>query len=578
LVEELKFHVVNAAMVRRMKVAKTIDDALPARTPTPAQVQALRRGEALPADGPSVGTCVEAMVVNILEGRVALYGMEVWLKALPVGMFWGPDVQPSQFTDDRLARALDSLWDQGLDEMYATMVKHWGGEFRLTLRQLFCDGSTVGLQGAYDLPPDEPGPVPERGYSKDNDRANKQFVLASTVQQDGIPVAFTVQDGAMSDSVLFRTHLGLLQQQLSELEQDLFVGDCKMCDQETLGVLRAQGLHALTRLPRTFKAHDTLIQDALAHPACWTELLNLPGRTSQDPQRIYRGYRTTMPMPLLQPGKDGKLYEEIWSALVVHSSELERSHRESYARRLENEKLEWEARLCRERKERFSSPEEAAVVLDKLQQKQNKSVGWKVMGRTEQETVPAKRAVGRPRKDEVPQTRTAYRLHLELEADLERQEQEKREHGLFVIVQSRLLQSDSDAREGLQKYREKSVVEEGFRWTKAPSQVAPVLLHTPTRVAALGFVFAVALAAYRITQKQIRDELSSRQETIPGHHGRPTQSPTVHFLMRVFANVLRVTLRTEEKVSYVLQGWTPLHERILDLLGLPRDLYTRHIL
>ena len=72
-----------------------------------------------PKPPPSVGTCAEAMILNILEGRVALCQMEQWLRGLAVDALWGPEVLPSQFTDDRLALALDDLFEAGTETLYS---------------------------------------------------------------------------------------------------------------------------------------------------------------------------------------------------------------------------------------------------------------------------------------------------------------------------------------------------------------------------------------------------------------------------------------------------------------------------
>jgi transposase len=77
-------------------------------------------------------------------------------------------------------------------------------------------------------------------------------------------------------------------------------------------------------------------------------------------------------------------------------------------------------------------------------------------------------------------------------------------------------------------YREKNVVEEGSYWVWSPGQVAPVFLRTPTRIAALGLVFMIALATYRLMQRQARKSLQEREETIAGHHGRPTSAGRSH--------------------------------------------------
>jgi transposase len=102
-----------------------------------------------------------------------------------------------------------------------------------------------------------------------------------------------------------------------------------------------------------------------------------------------------------------------------------------------------------------------------------------------------------------------------------------------------------------------------------------MFLHKPLRIAALGFVFAIALMLYRILQYVLRNRLRETDETIAGHHGRPTQKPTVAFVQRLFSGVIRITMETPTGVQSWMQGFTEVLRRILTLFGLPTDLNER---
>ena len=122
-------------------------------------------------------------------------------------------------------------------------------------------------------------------------------------------------------------------------------------------------------------------------------------------------------------------------------------------------------------------------------------------------------------------------------------------------------------------YREKNNVEEGFRWLKAPCQVAPVFLHTPHRIAALGLVFVIALAVWRLLQREIRQALAKHEGVIPGHNGTMTNKPTPLILQRLFERIQLITVTTSDGKLQVMRGVTDLHRHILYLLGLPPSLY-----
>jgi len=520
------------------------------------------------------------MVVNVLEGRVALYQMERWVSGLPTEQMWGPCIRAESFSDDRFARTLDALWNVGLDRIIAPMVVNWTQRWNLSLQHLHSDGSSIRLSGAYDREEDEPGPRPCRGYSKDNDRRGVQLTLGLTVQEEGIPVRLSVHDGNTSDAPLFRSHIEYVGSFMTVQPGQTFVADCKACDDETLGGLRFLNLEVVTRMPRTFSLHESIVREAVEPRDSWQELLRNRGRTKEDEDVVYQGWHRTVPMQLTCQSPEGpdhepKRWEESWSAVVVHSSSLEVSHRAEYERTIESERQRWQAVIEDVQKVTYETREKAEDALDDVFVPSSVAiVGWLLGGQVveEQEALPRPRP-GRPRKGEVREYKTVFRVQLELNIDRAQREAAQKRCGLFVLVSSKRVTPNWRMGNVLGLYREKNVVEEGFHWIKAPGQVAPVFLHTPTRIAALGLVFMIALAAYRLMQREVRKSLQEREETIAGHHGRPTSRPTLAFIITLFENVRRIGIRTEHGVVEIMHGVKPVHRHLLELLGLPPDLY-----
>ena len=474
--------------------------------------------------GPSVGSCVEAMVLNVLDGRRPLDRIGAWLNELPVALMWGSERTADEFEDMRLARSLDALWGLGLDEVFAPLVVSWKPTWNLSFGHLHSDGSTIPLQGAYEVEPNTPGPCPLRGYSKDNDRRNVQLTIGMTVQGEGIPLRLRMHDGNTSDTVLFRSHVEKIAALLGEASGEVFVGDSKLYDAETLGGLRDQGLHALTLMPRTVGARAELIRDALSHRADWAELHRPKGRTKREPDAVYQGWASAFEMPLVSRGPGNKKADRaLTRALTVQAI---------------------------------------------------RANGWIVCGEVArcEESLPRPRA-GRPRKGESVPIRILYRVRLSVREDEPQRDAARQPHGLFVLVGSRPRSDSWTDKDLLLTYREKNGVEEGFRWIKAPGQVAPVFLHTPHRIAALGLVFVIALALWRLLQREIRQALATRGEVIPGHNGTMTDRPTPLILQRLFERVEFVTVRTGRGRLQVMQGVTELHRHILSLLGLSPNLY-----
>jgi hypothetical protein len=262
-VQRLDFLPVALALLCQMGVADVLDAAVGPAKPGPQHAAAQAAGLPPPAPPPSVGTCVEAMVLNILEGRVALMNMEQWLRGIEVGALWGPTVNPQSFTDDRLGRTLDALYEAGLDTLYTQVVSGMVQRFAVPLRRVHCDGSTVKVYGDYQRPASDPGPQAKRGHSKDRRPDLLQFVFGMTVQEQGLPLASDVLDGNTTDQPIYRSHLERLKTLVAQPSETTFVGDCKVCDAKTLGALRQAQFHVTTLMPKTFGLWEELVQQSL---------------------------------------------------------------------------------------------------------------------------------------------------------------------------------------------------------------------------------------------------------------------------------------------------------------------------
>ena len=577
--EHVGFVPVALGVLRQMKVAQFVDKGLEPKHQGPQHTKARADGEPAPLAGPTPGQCLEAMVVSVLDaGRVTLYGMEDWVRQLPVQQYWGPHVAAEHFSDDRLASTLDTLWETGLESLFGRVMAHSLTRFELTVARLHCDGSTVTLQGAYELPEGEPGPVPLRGFSKDNDRDCKQLVIGATVQQDGIPLAFGLYDGNTTDQPIYRGHMEAIATAMRGSATTTFIADCKLCDQYCLGALAKQHLDVITLIPRTHSSHQKSVDAVLAVPwEQWPVVLERVSRTSDEPTE-FRCMSVPVDMQLAVPGelddKGEPTYETktlSWTAIVVHSSQLARVHTVKLKARWDKVHAGLRQAAKALHKERFETEELAKQSVARWL-KATKTKAWKVVSRLVQESVPMPRGRGRPKVAQVPATKQVCRVELSFEPDEQLRSSALATAGLFVLVSSRPLSETFTASDVLEQYREQHQVETAFRWLKQPGAVAPMFLHKPSRLAALGLVFALALAVYRIIQHRVRTALASTGQTIPGNNHQPTRKPTTTVVAKLFHNVHRIIMPTPQGERVWLQGLNSAHELVLAILELPIDL------
>jgi transposase len=134
--------------------------------------------------------CVAVMVLNILGGRTALYRMESWTRKLPVDVLVGPHASPEDFTDARLARALDHLHEAGTDTLLSAIAaRYLQRPDRPRTYSVHQDSTSVSAYGAYEGELPAWAPQMLHGYSKDHRPDLKQLVFGLTLHgPTGLPL------------------------------------------------------------------------------------------------------------------------------------------------------------------------------------------------------------------------------------------------------------------------------------------------------------------------------------------------------------------------------------------------------
>lgn len=109
-------------------------------------------------------------------------------------------------------------------------------------------------------------------------------------------------------------------------------------------------------------------------------------------------------------------------------------------------------------------------------------------------------------------------------------------NGLLTTVSDGRVLSDADILEG---YKGRNVVEMCFKWLKGPAAVAPVLLKSPSRIQALGFVLVVWMLVFALIQRETRLKLPDGKEML--HPGKKkTDKPTTRGILDTLNTISRV--------------------------------------
>jgi len=107
--------------------------------------------------------------------------------------------------------------------------------------------------------------------------------------------------------------------------------------------------------------------------------------------------------------------------------------------------------------------------------------------------------------------------------------------GRFIIASNELDVQKLSFMEMLSNYKEQQSVERGFRFLKDPFFMSSsVFLKNQNRIVALGMVMCLCLLCYTIAQRFLRKKLKELETTIPNQLGKPTQKPTMGWVVQLF--------------------------------------------
>src|SRR5215813_11093640 len=111
--------------------------------------------------------------------------------------------------------------------------------------------------------------------------------------------------------------------------------------------------------------------------------------------------------------------------------------------------------------------------------------------------VPAKRTIrGRPPKATPRPQRQIWRVSWHVHEATEAIRTRARRESRFVLVTNVLAPQDLSDPDLLRADKGQPAAELSFKWAKNPAAIAPIFLETPTRIAALGCVYLLALLVY----------------------------------------------------------------------------------
>jgi len=478
-------------------------------------------------------------------------------------------VRALDFSDDRLALVLnllrhDACWttlETALNQRTIRVYNLKPGCVRIDSTTA-CRYGQVTAEGLFQF-----------GHSKDHRPDLPQVkVVLSTLDPLGMPVVTQVVSGEKADDPLYIPAIDQVRDSVGQSGL-LYVGDCKLMALATRAHLQAGTDHYLGPFSLVQVPQATL--DEYLAPV-WAEEQPLtpvyrPDSDGQE-EKIAEGFERSQ---VLSATVDGKEITWVERQLIVRSLAQAQAVETALRRRLQQAQQAIESLNERKRgKKRFTDVEMLRQATEAIIQ-QHQVEGLLEAQYSEQVH---ERHV-RKYKERPAETRQERQVSVTVQRNESAVQEVVRRQGWRVYGTNAPTEELSLAQAVL-AYRAEYVVEHNFRRLKGkPLTLTPMYLEDDDRVTGLIRLLSLALRVLTSTEYIVRRRLVETGEKLSGLYAgnpkRATDRPTTEALRRAFKDIFLSVVTLGEQTYLHLTPLSELQLKILALLDLPAEIYTR---
>ena len=487
----------------------------------------------------SNGTLLVAMILNGL-GFVSrtLHMYPEYFSEKPTERLLGKGILPSHINEDVMGRFLDSLYEEGVSELYQNIAARVVTYLKLPCNSLNLDTTNFHLDGQYERDIDAQSIHITRGYSRDHRPDLNQVVLSLiTENQAGIPLYMQAISGNVNDSETFKktvkSHLRSLK---AAYQNTYFIADSALYTEETVQALAEQQQLFITRVPQKLKDAKGILAEA--GDADWMELQN--------------GYAGVW----FNSNYDG--IQQRW--LLIRSPQAETREKHildaAISKKTERSVIDFKKLM----RQKFACDTDANNALQQWINKQEFiRINETIIVRRDKRT---KR--GRPGLNE--EVVTTFQITGMIMTDLSSRNEAQQTKGLFILGTNDLSE-ELCMQFLLDEYKSQQAVERGFRFLKSPDFLTSSLfLKKPERIEALLMIMTCSLRVYAGIEHLIRQRLAEKNAFFPDMKKKPTQRPTARWVFFCFQGISVLIIdKTTEVVTNIIDR----QKIILDCLGKP---------
>jgi transposase len=512
------------------------------------------------------------LVYIVSQGDHRKVRVEDWVqeKHDVLELLTGLEIRKSDFTDDRLTIVLrhlsqDECWNAIEQDLGRNLIRIYD----LPQETIRVDATTVsGYHQGGD------GSLWQYGHSKDDPALRQIKLMMAALDPLGLPMALAVVSGERADDPLY---LPVIEATLRCLPKRglLMVGDSKMSALLTRAAIGQAGQYYLAPLAQVGEMAALLsrwVREGLAKEGtlCKVIIQDEDGTARQ----IARGYEVE------RTCTDG---EHSWQerGLVVQSFAHADKERQSLEERLQKAEAALLAltppigRGKRQISEEADLQNRAEAILKKYRVTGLLSYTYERQCKREEKLVG--RGRGGPNREREIVEQVRYQV-----SGVQRQSE--------AIAQAQAMagwraygtnapQTRLTFEQAVLQYRNEYRVERDFGRFKGDRLViAPMFVTREDQIVGLPRLLSLGVRLLTLIEHVARRTLQQHQSTIAGLYldspRKRTKTPTAERLLRALIHIKLIIIYLQDRIVYQVEGFSPVHEHILEVLVLPADLYT----
>lgn len=507
--------------------------------------------------GPSVGQLTMGWLMYILsecDHRVS--HVEQWASQHIRTLRWAlayPELEPKHFQDDRLDRLLEyfsqeKTWLQAQTQLNKGLLRIY--ELR---------AEVVRLDSANATSFREPDALFRHGVRKKHQAELPQLkVMLACLDPIGLPLSCYTVAGNQADDQLY---LPVLQQAQQSLPQQglLYIGDSKLGNHSNFSFIARSANYYLCPLSQT-QFPLQMLAEALEQAERQGQALIV--NRGKDKENVALVYELPTRTQNDSQGEDFSWQERLF---LVQSPDQAQRQKQMMLANIRQAKITIAERFLPKQGRqtlRVGLENKAQAFIDQVLKK------YKVQRFLQVKLVAAS-------------AKPTDKLAAPLKVDIGEQAQE-------IALTQRLLGWRAfatnapatllDAQGAILHYHSEYLIEQQFhRLLTKTTALMPIFLRKPNRIEALIRLLMLALQLSALIQHKARKKLQQTEQhltdIVPGNPGRKVARPTCEAMLKTFCAVAVVWTILQDEVVAKVTNLRPVNIQILELIGLPPDLY-----